>query len=231
MTGVNIVPSSQWTLHIQGAKQVPITGIDDKRQVTVVMGNTATGTLLPPQVIYQGKTTKCHPTFKFPSDWDITHSPNHWANEETTLQYVEAILVPYFTAQRAALDLDPTHPGLLLMDVFAAHRTDKVKKLLAHHNIIYIFIPANCTGELQPLDVSGNGNFKESLKSSFSEWYSDEVTKQLKEGREHSKVGLQLTILKPLHANWLLQAWESLSNHPKHSVTGWRKAGLLEAVQ
>jgi hypothetical protein len=30
-TGINIVPVSQWTIEVEGAKRVEITGIDDKR--------------------------------------------------------------------------------------------------------------------------------------------------------------------------------------------------------
>jgi hypothetical protein len=33
-TGINIVPVSQWTMEVEGAERVEITGIDDKRQIT-----------------------------------------------------------------------------------------------------------------------------------------------------------------------------------------------------
>jgi hypothetical protein len=33
-TRINIVPVSQWTMEVEGAKRVEITGIDDKRQIT-----------------------------------------------------------------------------------------------------------------------------------------------------------------------------------------------------
>ena len=33
-TGINIVPVSQWTMEVEGAKRVEIQGIDDKRQIT-----------------------------------------------------------------------------------------------------------------------------------------------------------------------------------------------------
>ena len=80
-TGVNVVPTSNWTLHFQGSKQVLITGIDDKRQLTMVLAITPTGKLLPPQIIYQGKTDKVHPVFNFPESWHINHTSNHWSNE------------------------------------------------------------------------------------------------------------------------------------------------------
>jgi hypothetical protein len=47
---MNIVPTSSWTLNPTGASQVPIHGVDDKHQVTMVLANTPTGDLLPPQV-------------------------------------------------------------------------------------------------------------------------------------------------------------------------------------
>jgi len=32
--------------------------------------------------------------FKFPSDWNITHSENHWANTATQMDYVKNIILP-----------------------------------------------------------------------------------------------------------------------------------------
>ena len=66
--GIKIVPSSTWTMELQGLKHVEITGISDKRQVTAVFCGNLWGNFLPLQVIYQGKTHQCHPQYKFPSD-------------------------------------------------------------------------------------------------------------------------------------------------------------------
>ena len=41
-----VVPTSNWTLHAQGSKQVPISGFDDKRQISMVLANTPRGKLL-----------------------------------------------------------------------------------------------------------------------------------------------------------------------------------------
>ena len=228
-TGVNVVPTSNWTLHAQGSKQVPITGIDDKRQITMVLANTPCGKLLPPQLIYQGKTDKVHAVFNFPETWHITHTPNHWSTEQTNMDFINYILVPYFKEQRRVLELPADQPALVILDVFAAHRTENVKALYAEHNILLEFVPANCTGELQPLDVSCNGDLKGYLKQLFSEWYADEVTKQLKEGGS-VKINLQLSVMKPLHANWILQAWHMLNEKTHIVKLGWEKTGLSGAV-
>ena len=60
-TGVPIVPVSQWTLEETGSTSVPITGLDDKRQITALLACTVCGDLLDPQLLYQGTTERCHP--------------------------------------------------------------------------------------------------------------------------------------------------------------------------
>ena len=106
-TGVNIVPTSNWTLHSQGSKQVPITGIDDKRQLTMDLANTYTGKLHPPQIIYQGKTDKVHPVFNFRESWHITHTSNQWSNEDTNIDFINNIKYSsaLLQAQRETLGL------------------------------------------------------------------------------------------------------------------------------
>ena len=51
----------------QSATRVELVGLNDKRQITAVFCGNILGTFLPIQVIYQGKTNRCHPHFEFPS--------------------------------------------------------------------------------------------------------------------------------------------------------------------
>ncbi|KAH3834639.1 hypothetical protein DPMN_107971 [Dreissena polymorpha] len=60
-TGCHMVPGGEWTMEEKGTAQVSITGLDDKRQITVLLAVTKSGCLLPPQVIYAGKTERCLP--------------------------------------------------------------------------------------------------------------------------------------------------------------------------
>ena len=108
-----------------GSKQIPVVGLEDKREITVLLAATAAGTLLPPQVIYQGKTTGCHAKVAFPDKWHITHSESHWSNEQTMLEYLENIIILYVTSTRQALDLPEDQPALALFDVLAAHRSHR----------------------------------------------------------------------------------------------------------
>ena len=78
------------------------------------------GEFLPPQIIYGGKTDKCHPVFKFPLDWNITHSENHWANTATQMDYVKNIILPYIKKVRRTQNLSKSQMALCIIDVFRA---------------------------------------------------------------------------------------------------------------
>ena len=105
-TAIKTVPSSTWTMDAEGSKRVEVPGVNDKHLITAVFCGSLAGDFLPVQVIYQGKTNHCHPRYQFPQDWDITHSPKHWSNEETMVQYVENIVIPYVAAIRATIEED-----------------------------------------------------------------------------------------------------------------------------
>ena len=94
-TGILLVPSAQWTMDKKSRKRIPIAGHNDKRQITAVMCGALTGEMLPIQLVYKGTIKKCHPPYKFPDDWLISHSPNHWSNEGTMIKYISEVIVPY----------------------------------------------------------------------------------------------------------------------------------------
>ena len=83
-TGISPVPGSSWTMEVKGSKRVEIS---DKCQITAIFCGAMTGKFLPPQQIYQGKTSACLPWYKFPNDWHVTYMPNHWSNEDKMKEY------------------------------------------------------------------------------------------------------------------------------------------------
>ena len=100
--------------------RVPIIAADDKCQITVVFAGMLTGSFLPSQLIYKGTTKHCLPTVKFPSDWHITSSDNHWSNESTMILYLQNILFPYIDCKREELNLEVNFPILVIFDNFKA---------------------------------------------------------------------------------------------------------------
>lgn len=221
--GLKIIPVSNWTLSNKGAKQVPIVGLDDKREITALLSVASSGDVLPPQLIYKGSTERCHPQIDFPKSWDIHHSPNHWSNESTMLRYIEKIILPYMSKVRTS----ENQKGLCIFDVFAAHLCDSVLEKLRLNNLLYVTIPAGCTSELQPLDLTVNQFFKSEMKKHFHDHYASQVQKEIEENRAHQPISLQLTVVKPIHARWILDSFATMENKSDLVRSGFRKAGIL----
>ena len=59
-TGTHFVPVSEWTVEVKGSKRVEVAGLNDKRQMTVVLAGTLNGEFLAPQPIYSGSTSKSY---------------------------------------------------------------------------------------------------------------------------------------------------------------------------
>ena len=100
---------------------------------------------MPVQLVYEGKTLKCHPSIDFPKDWHITHSSNHWCNEETIKSYVQLVIVPYVQEKRKQLGLTDSQSALVILDELKGQTTDAVLGLLKLNNIEYVLVPPNCT--------------------------------------------------------------------------------------
>jgi hypothetical protein len=61
------------------------------------------GELAPYMLIFSGTTDKVHASVVLPPKGCVyTHTPNHWANEETTLMFVNQVIVPFIQAKRLA---------------------------------------------------------------------------------------------------------------------------------
>ena len=99
-------------------------------------------------LIYQGKTEACLPQTRFPSDWHVTHTLNHWANEVTTLDYIENIILPYASEKHKEKGLRTEQRALCIFDNFKAQLTTEVLNLLEGNHIDTVFIPTNCTDRL-----------------------------------------------------------------------------------
>ena len=96
----------------EGTKQVTVVGKEDKCEITMLLAVTASGTLLPPLLIYQGKTVGCHPRIIFPAKWNVAHSDNHRSTETIMIEYPEQVIFPYVTEKWKSFE----H-----IDVFSAH--------------------------------------------------------------------------------------------------------------
>ena len=228
--GLKCIPVSDWTFEEKGTKRIEIAGLDDKRQIIVLLSCTVKGKLLPTQVIYGGKTPACLPKVVSPKDWYLCYTENHWSNEETIMAYLQNILLPYVTKTRKDLGLVETHLVLVIFDQFKAHTTQRFLKALDESNILVAEVPANCTDRLKPLYLSVNKPIKSFMKRQFQLWYSNEVKKRIENPASGVKViDLKLSKLKPLGLQWLVEAchYVEKNNFIKSDFT---EAGIMEIL-
>ena len=218
------------TLEVQGAKSVPIVGEGKKQQITGTFTVTKSGSFLAMQLIYTGKTLRCLPKgITFPDGFDVTFTSNHWSNEEKAIQHIEKIVLPYLKQTREELNLPPDQKELLIFDVFKGQTTQTYQEYIHNNHMVFVNVPANMTRYFQPLDLTINGQSKQFLKKKFEEWYSKQVTSQLAQGANvyDIEVKLVLSVLKPIHARWLISLYDHLRNNCSDSIKkGFRIAGI-----
>ena len=125
-TALRLVPSSDWTMETSGSRRISIAGTEDKKEITALITVSATGSVLPPQLLYEGKMERCHPQITFPAEWDVWHTPNHWSNEQTVLRYLDKVFILYVVRTRQEAGFPTSQKALLLFDVFRGHKVRSV---------------------------------------------------------------------------------------------------------
>ena len=109
--------------------------------------------------------------------------------------------------------------------------TERIHDILEDNNIYIVDVPANCTDRLQPMDLSVNKSIKEHLKSSFQLWYANQVSIQLDQGGVRKPIDLRLSVVKPLGAQWFMNAFAHVKNHCDIIKNGFHEAGITDMLQ
>jgi hypothetical protein len=226
-TGVHLAPVDSRTYEAKGSKEVKVIGAEDKRQITACIASSLNGDLLPLQLIFQGKTTACHPPFTDASTEafvHLTHTENHWSNQTTMQEYVRAVIVPY--AERCAVEhtLPRDSHIVLVLDVWAVHKSEEFRRFLrTHHpNVHLVFVPPNCTSQLQVADVVLQRPFKAGLRRRFNEWAASIITEQV-EKNELAGLSpyLKMSMIKPLILQWCIASWSKMKQGRDYIKMGW----------
>lgn len=90
--------------------------------------------------VYAKESPKYHP------DVVVEFNKTAYMNDNLFLKYIELYLIPALGGQ----------PSLFALDLCSSHKTLAVLDVLCYTKIKPTLIPADCTGLLQPLDVSVN---------------------------------------------------------------------------
>ena len=72
------------------------------------------------------------------------------------------------------------------------------------------------------------------MKDQFTSWYSAQIQSQLDSGvvLDDVDVDLRLSVLKPIHATWIVSMCNHLSSsEDRQSIAkGWKKAGISDVA-
>ena len=66
------------------------------------------------------------------------------------------------------------------------------------------------------MDLSVNKPVKDHRKCLFQKWYAHQVENQILQNpsKSISLIDLRLSIIKPIHAQWLIEAYDYIKNRP-----------------
>ncbi len=66
------------------------------------------------------------------------------------------------------------------------------------------------------MDLSVNNLVKDHLKRLFQTWYAHQVENQIRQNpsKSISPIDLRLSIIKPIHAQWLIEAYDYIKSRP-----------------
>ena len=206
-TNTMFVPQISRTRCAKGTRRVRLIGIGhDKAQVTVTPTINAEGDVVTPaQVIFGGKTKRCHPNAgkpPFPDGIYYDHSESHWQNPETMIRYITSVLVPYRIATIARLGLPVDQKMILILDLHYSHKDKVVLAFMVECHIIPVYIPAGCTDLHQVCDVVVNKPYKNGVVKAFVDYVSAKYCEYLNRPNPDPNDVFQLSmagsVMKPL---------------------------------
>jgi len=241
-SAIMLVPTSKYTYHSKKDKHVSVTGQDDKRQITTVVGGTLEGELLPLQMIFAGqeKNRKQHKAVPVMDDdtalrvkaagWHLTQTPNHWSSQLSMVDYVDRIITPWVTAKRQQHKCPGSHV-LLLFDCWSVHKSEEFLGWMKEHHPDFhiVFIPACCTGKAQPADVVMQRPLKCEITNQFLQWTTEIMTAQLRPDSSDVpdfEINTAMGTLKPRLVTWTFEAWSRLRERKAMILKGWSNIGL-----
>ncbi len=79
------------------------------------------------------------------------------------------------------------------------------------------------------MDLSVNKPVKDCLKRFFQLWYALQVEKQIRKN-PGKPIDLRLSVIKPIHAQWLIDAYDYIKCRPDIVINGFKAAGILDKI-
>lgn len=145
------------------------------------MAGALSGDVLPPQVIYKGKQTRATQSTTFLMTGTL-HIQKIIGQTNTSFRYLDKFIVPYVNKVRNELGLPLRQKALIILDFFSAQLSEEFRERMKELGLVCVYIPPNCTSELQPMDLSVQKIVKDRMRDQFETWYAEKVASILQAG-------------------------------------------------
>jgi len=132
----------------------------ERQRLTLLLGVTATGAIIPRLVVLKGKKVPRELEDLENNNLVITSSQNAWITEEGFLIWINRIWRPYSSQFKRTL---------LVLDKFKVHQMASVTAELKKCNTDIVYIPSGMTSYLQPCDIYVNKPLKDQIRH---RWHS-----------------------------------------------------------
>ena len=158
-----------------------------------------------PMVIYagtRGKRIAMHKLPNHPQDMHYAVQKKAWFDEVTMLDWVKKVLVPDVTM--APVGIIP----ILLLDSFKVHLLVSVADAIQSLGVEIEYIPAGCTGLVQPIDMGFNKPYKSNMKKVYTNWLMTQEADAPFRSPSHQEVsGWIIDVVGGISAKTVQKAW------------------------
>jgi hypothetical protein len=207
-----------------GSKQVSILGKEEKRAWTAVVAVSASGEVLPLQIVMKGKTKKSVPPPSAPFMkaanargfiWSFNPA-TYWSSLPLMKIYFDRIIVPYFERKKRELGYSPDQVCIVQLDCWSVHRSEAFRAWVRKHHpwIVLDFVPGGCTGLWQVCDVGIQRPFKQSIRRGQLDDIVAETMRHLEDGVSPAemRVAKEIGELRERCVRWFVDAFDTINN-------------------
>jgi hypothetical protein len=200
------------TLQARGSKTVSVrTSSDSTKRITVAVCVTASGSMLPPLLIFNAKPNGRveRALSNFPKGAHYAVQKNAWMDERVMLIWVDKILEPY--VKTAPEGVRP----ILFLDSYRCHMMASVVHRVQDLGVEVHHIPGGCTGVCQPVDVGIGKPFKNRVTRCWENWMVENGGLEEEKTKTPSREELSA---------WVIESIQSIG--AKIIRNSWRRHGF-----
>ncbi|CAI7804698.1 unnamed protein product [Closterium sp. NIES-53] len=104
---------------------------------------------------------------EMPATTTVEQTGVKWMEATGIIQWLDEGVVPFLKPKFGV----QSRSAMLVLDSYSGHLTKEVKARFAALNIVPALIPAGCTIDVQPFDVSVNKSFKAGVRQQYQSWF------------------------------------------------------------